>query len=154
MCVGYLVQNHEKAYLHFGWCVYPVHSAYSIDNIRILEYANWAESIRLVGEDKHSLGSEDHRRTGTLHHPGSRQRGAARVWIMLPLLLSPPLPPTSLCYIQLCKYFVSACQWPGPFLPMLLAIWTLKHFFSSFPIFFGWLLNTLELSVVRHLLST
>ena len=80
MCVGYLVQNDKKAYLHFGVCsVYPVHSAYSIDNIRILEYANCEESIRLVGEDKHSLGSEDHRRTGTLHHPGSRQRGAARV---------------------------------------------------------------------------
>ena len=58
MCsVGYLVQNHEgEKHIYILAGVYPVHSAYSIDNIRILEYANCEESIRLVGEDKYSLG--------------------------------------------------------------------------------------------------
>ena len=55
MCsVGYLVQNHEgEKHIYILAGVYPVHSAYSIDNIRILEYANCEESIRLVGEDKY-----------------------------------------------------------------------------------------------------
>ena len=123
MCsVGYLVQNHEgekHIYILAGVCtVYPVHSAYSIDNIRILEYANCEESIRLVGEDKYSLGGRII--TGRGHcisqAEGSRPslNNAASFVIPPP---SPPHPYVTYSFVNILSVHVRGLVHSCPFRP-------------------------------------